>query len=436
VEGSKIVRRFELKYGKGSLNLEISAAELLHEITGRAYPAVADLALAYQQALDHPIDAPPLRELVRPGERVAIAVSDITRVWQRNDLTLPVLLQTLNEAGVPDEKVTLIVAVGGHRLNTQVEHLEICGETVCHRVQVVNHDAFDAGNMVRLGRTRRGTEVRINRVAMEADRLILTGGTIYHYMAGYGGGRKSVLPGISSIDTIRQNHVLGLAPEIGGGSNPNCASRVRRGNPLHEDMMEIAGFVQPDFLVNIVPNLDGDVAGVFAGNWVSAWNAATDLVDRIFGIEIDELADIVVASAGGYPRDINLYQTGKTMDNACWAMRPGGTAVILSECLQVRDPETFFKWFDYPSIRELDLALRECFFLDGWVAMKQIECGLKGQIILVSRPENIPILKRAGLTAVDDLKTAMRMAYQACAVQTPKVTVMPQGSLTLPVLRA
>ena len=429
------MRRFELKYGKTRLGLEIEAGELLCEITGCAHPAVADPTRAYRQALERPIDAPPLAELVRPGERVAIAVSDITRAWQRSDLTLPVLLQTLNEAGVADEDVTVIVAVGGHRLNTREEHLEICGESACHRVRVVNHDAFDAENMVRLGRTRRGTEVRVSRMAMEADRLILTGGAVYHYMAGYGGGRKSILPGIASIETIRQNHLLGLSPEPGRGSNPRCASRLRQGNPLHEDMMEIAGFVQPDFLVNIVPNLEGEIAGVFAGNWVSAWNAATDLVDRIFGVEIDALADIVVASAGGYPRDINLYQTGKAMDNASCAMRPGGAAVIASECLQVRDPETFFKWFDYPSIRELDAALRECFHLDGWVAMKQIECRLKGRVILVTRPENIAVLEAAGFTAVAGMDEAMRLARNACGAPSPKITVMPQGSLTLPVPR-
>jgi nickel-dependent lactate racemase len=300
---------------------------------------------------------------------------------------------------------------------------------------VVNHDAFDAERMVRLGRTSRGTEVKISRTAMEADRLILTGGAVYHYMAGYGGGRKSVLPGIAAIETIRQNHLLGLSPEPGRGSNPLCASRVKQGNPLHEDMMEIAGFVQPDFLVNIVPNLEGEVAGVFAGNWVSAWNAATDLVDRIFGVEIAELADIVVASAGGYPRDINLYQTGKTMDNACHAMRPGGAAVILSECRQVRDPQTFFKWFGYPSIGELDAALRTCFHLDGWVAMKQLECQLKGRVILVTRAENIEILAGAGFTAVAGLDEAMRLARRACGAASPKITVMPQASLTLPVPR-
>jgi lactate racemase len=429
------LQTFTLNYGKGSISFDLPREQVLCEVKGRSYPAVPNLEQAYRRALDRPIDAPPLRELVRPGERVTIAVSDITRVWQRNDLTLPILLETLNEAGVADENVTIVVAMGGHRMNTVDEHLEICGRDVCHRVKVVNHDAGALDNMVYLGRTSRGTEVRVSRLAVETDRLILTGGTIFHYMAGYGGGRKSILPGLSHIDTIRQNHLLGLRSEAGLGSNPECASRITRGNPLHEDMMEIAGFVQPDFLINIVPNLDGGVAGIFAGNWASAWHEATRLVDRIFSVEIDALADIVIASAGGYPRDINLYQTGKTMDNAGYAMRPGGVSIILAECPQVRDPETFFKWFGFPSIGDVANALRECFFIDGWVALKQLECNDKGLIILVTRPENRDALKPTGFTVAGSIEDALQMAYRACSLQSPKITIMPQASLTLPVVR-
>ncbi len=429
------LRRFTLKYGKGTVSFGLPEEQVLCEVLGSAYPE-ADLEKAYRHALDHPTDAPPLRELARPGERVTITVSDITRAWQRNDLTLPILLETLNAAGVPDENVTMVIAVGGHRVNTADEHVEICGGNVCHRVKVVNHDAHDLSNMVYLGRTSRGTEVRVSRLAMEADRLILTGGVIYHYMAGYGGGRKSILPGISHIDTIRQNHVLGLHAEVGHGSNPLAASRITDGNSLHEDMMEIAGFVQPDFIVNMVPTLEGGVAGVFAGNWVSAWEEATRLVDRIFSVPIEAMADIVIASAGGYPRDINLYQTGKTMDNAGYAMRPGGVAIILSECPLVRDPETFFKWFSYPSTHDLEIALRECFHIDGWVALKELECNNRGLIILVTRPENAKAVKPTGFTVCGSIDEALEVAYRKCTTPSPRITVMPQGGLTLPVLGA
>jgi nickel-dependent lactate racemase len=248
---------------------------LLYNLVGRNVEPPADLAGAYRRALDHPIDSPPLSELVKPGETVVITVSDITRAWQRNDLTLPVLVNYLNEAGIPDENITIIIAVGAHRQNNAAECAELCGREVYERVRVINHNAWDTDNMVYLGTTSRGTEVALNREAVAADRVILTGGVIYHYMVGYGGGRKSVMPGIASLRTIQQSHMWAMRPTVGEGTNPLAANMKTIGNPAHEDMMDVASFLRPDFIVNMVPNLDGDIAGIFAGNWVSAWLAAT-----------------------------------------------------------------------------------------------------------------------------------------------------------------
>ena len=181
---------FNLKYGKTELSFSIPEEQLICEIVGKDYPPVADLAVAVKAALARPIDAPPLREVVRPGETVVITVSDITRSWQRMDLILPIMLEELNKAGVPDENITILIAVGGHRKNTEDEFQMLCGEAICHRVRVLNHDAWDEANMVYLGKTSRGTEVSVNRMVAEADRVILTGGIIYHYMVGYGGGTE------------------------------------------------------------------------------------------------------------------------------------------------------------------------------------------------------------------------------------------------------
>jgi nickel-dependent lactate racemase len=264
-----MLKKFSLNYGKTALDLELPARQVLYEIKGTNAVPIEDVATSYRHALDHPIDAPPLKERLRPGHKVAIIVSDITRAWQRNDITLPVLLDYLNDAGVPDDQVTIVIGVGAHRQNTQAEFIELCSKEVCHRVRVVNHDCWD-DHTIELGKTSRGTEVAVNPIIAEADRVIMTGGVIYHYMAGFGGGRKSILPGVAAIKTIQQNHLLALTDTVGGGSNPQCASGITRGNPLHEDMMEIAAFVNPDFIVNVVPNLDGRITGIFAGNWVSA----------------------------------------------------------------------------------------------------------------------------------------------------------------------
>ena len=429
------MKPFTLRYGKGTVSFDLPEEQIACVLQGKEVPALANLEAAYLRALDHPIDSAPLRYMVKPGETVAIAVSDITRVWQQNDRTLPLLLNYLNEAGIPDDNIRVIIAVGGHRQNTENEFLEICSPSVCHRVRVVNHKAWERENMVPIGRTSRGTEVAINRIAAEADRIVLTGGVVYHYMVGYGGGRKSVIPGICSLDTIKQNHLHILGPEVGSGTNPVCASAVTDGNPLHEDMMEIAALARPDFLVNIVPNLAGEIAGVFAGNWASAWWKATRMVDEICGVPIPTLADIVIATAGGYPKDINLYQSQKTIDNACHAMKPGGVAIILCECPDIREPKEFFDWFEYTDRLEMEKALRANYALAGWLAFHQHEYRDKGLIILVTREENFAYAEKARLHPVASIEDALRVAYAHCPNPKPTITVLPQGANTLPLLQ-
>jgi nickel-dependent lactate racemase len=200
-------------------------------------------------------------------------------------------------------------------------------------------------------------------------------------------------------------------------------------------MMEIAALVRPDFMVNIVPNLEGEIAGVFAGNWASAWWRATRMVDGIFGVPIRERSDIVVATAGGYPRDINLYQSQKTIDNACHAMKPGGAAIILSECPDIREPREFFDWFDYTDRLEMEKALRANYVLAGWLAFHQHEYRDKGLIIQVTREENFTYAEKARLHPVATIEEALRVAHAHCRAASPTITVMPQGANTLPLLK-
>jgi lactate racemase len=428
------LRTFNLKYGKGSVSFQVPADRLLHELLGCNQPPVADLHAAYTHALDHPIDSAPLREVVRPGETVAITVSDITRGWQRNAETLPILLDGLNQAGVPDDKVTVIIAVGAHRKNTPAEFIELCGPQVCHRVRVVNHDAWDAANAVFLGRTSRNTPVEASHLALKADKLILTGGVIYHYMVGYGGGRKSVMPGICSNTTIQACHLWSMEPQAGAGRSRLAQSKMTDGNPAHEDMMECASLVRPDFIVNVVPNLEGDICGIFAGNWVSAWRRATRMVDAIYGVEIQEKADIVIATAGGYPKDINLYQTTKTMDNAVHAVKDGGVSVILSECPDIREPLEYFRWFDYPTIAEHDRALRNNYTIAGWCALITREYCRQSPTIMLTRPDNAELARRAGLIPAATIDEALKLAYGRCGKQAPSITVLPNGANTLPLM--
>jgi nickel-dependent lactate racemase len=425
---------FSLKYGKTELSLSIPEEQVICEVLGKEYPPVQNLEEEVKKALRHPIDSPPLREIARPGETVVITVSDITRAWQRVDIILPILLDELNEAGIPDENITILIVVGGHRLNTESEFETLCGKEVCHRIRVLNNDAWDEANMVYLGKTSRGTEVSVNRIVVEADRVIMTGGIIYHYMVGYGGGRKSIMPGSSSIKTIRQSHKWALGPNVGDGSNPTSMSGMTKGSECHEDMVEVAAFVKPDFIINTVPTPDGKVAGVFAGNWISAWMEGTKLVDAIYGVNIPRKADIVVTTAGGFPKDINLYQTGKTMDNACYAVKKGGVVILLSECPDIYEPAEFSDWFNYGGKKGMDEALRSQFTIPGWVALKEIECSEIATFIMVTREENFDLVRKVNMLPATSLEEALEMAYEKCPEKKPQFIIMPQGANTVSLL--
>ena len=247
-------------------------------------------------ALDHPIDSAPLKELVKPGEKVCLVISDVTRRWQSPETYIPILVAELESAGIRDEDILIISATGTHRRQTPEEHKGMVTEAVYDRIQVVDHQCTDQENLAYVGTTTRGTPVWLDKRALECDKIILTGGVVYHFMAGFGGGRKSILPGIAGRETIMKNHNLALNPGLGHGSNPNVRSaNMNASNPVHEDMMEACSLANPAFLVNVVVNDDQQIIAAFAGNWVTAHQAACDLVDRMYGVPVREKTPQVIA---------------------------------------------------------------------------------------------------------------------------------------------
>ena len=176
------------------------------------------------------------------------------------------------------------------------------------------------------------------------------------------------------------------------------------------------------------------VAAIFAGNWVSAWMEATRLVDDMYCVKIDEKTDIVIASAGGYPKDISLYQSQKTLDNARYAVKKGGVVVILAECPDIAEPSEYFKGFTYPDVYEQEKALRENYDLPGWVALRHSECCRDNQVILLTRPGNEDYARTAKLHPVFSMEEALKLAYEKSGLDRPRITVMPFGANTFPLL--
>lgn len=228
------MKNFSLKYHTGSVNFSIPEENLLGEIHSRAVPCAPTEEAAVKEALGHPIDSLKLDEIVKTGEKVCIVVADVTRAWQRGFVYLPILVNELNQLGIRDEDILFLSATGTHRAQSDEEHIRMIGEELFKRIKIVDHDCDDENNLVYIGTTSHGTPVKVNKLILQYDRVIITGGIVYHFMAGWGGGRKAIIPGISARSTISANHRLALDPMPGKGQQSSrhqrqlcrqCASR-------------------------------------------------------------------------------------------------------------------------------------------------------------------------------------------------------------------
>lgn len=442
----------ELRYGAGTVRFELPPEWEVEEVAFRPYPVEADPVGAIRRALAEPLGTPPLREIVRAGERVCILVNDGTR-QARSELFLPLVLEELNRAGVRDEDVFLVFATGSHRQVGREEMAALVGREVAARVAMYSHDCHDAGLLTFLGTTSRGTPVYINSRVVDADRRILTGSVVHHWFAGFGGGRKALVPGVAGYETIRRNHALML--------EPGCRAGVLDGNPVAEDMLEAARLVGADFLVNTVLNPAGDVLGVFAGDMDLAHREACRLAHRAFAGYGAGPADLVIASCGGWPKDINVYQSHKALENAALVCRPGGVIILAAECREGVGSDCYWEWVQkYPTLPELERAIREEFVLGGHKAWAVARITARHPVVLLSSldpatvtrlgfvPASTPEealaaarrhLRGAGATAEGRAAGAAGAAAERCLRAGDRawdgrvrVVVMPQAGLTVP----
>lgn len=427
---------FKLKYGKGYVEFDLPKERVLNVVEGAPYPALDDLNAALIEALDHPVGTPALKEIVKPGESVCVVVSDITRGWIHYERFLPYLLNYLNAAGIPDKDIFLLIAYGAHRLQTEAESRLEFGDEVVDRVRIEHSSGINPESKFRhLGTTSHGVPIEINELALDADRLILTGGIIYHLMAGYGAGRKAILPGISSYQAIQKNHCLCLQDEVGGGTNPEIVSGNIAHNIMHDDQMEHGEAADADFLVNVICNADGEHCKFVTGNWAKAWEQGTQLVDEIYGVEISEKADCVVATAGGYPKDINLYQGVKTQDNAVKACKPGGVVILMMELDDISEPAEFIDWFATQNLYDREVKLRGGFTVPGFISLHLGEDFQKCKHILVTKPENKEVCDRVGIEVVTSIEEALAKAEKIIGNDTFTYNVMPLASNTMPIVK-
>ncbi len=421
-------------YGDHLVAVEVPAEALAGVLRGAPLPSDRDERDVVREALAHPIASGELHELVQEGDEVCILIGDTTRSWVRHHVFLPLLLDQLQRAGVRDQDVVIVSAAGDHREQTEREHLRLVGEEVYARVRVIDHRSRDDENLVYMGHTTAGTPVRINRLVAGADRVIATGGIVYHFLAGFGGGGKAILPGVAGYDSIMANHSLALGQATGSRLNPQVQAGSLQGNPCYEDIVAGASMLSPTFLLNVIVDDDRHrISMAVAGEMKAAHRVGCRMVEEHFQVSIEERADLVIASAGGYPKDINLYQTYKTLYNARRAAVDGGTLIIVSECSEGMGNDHFAAmFFDHAHDDEREAALREDFTIGGFMAfhcrLMARECDI---LLLSSLPEEQ--VTAAGMLPVRSMDEAVDFVCEKHG-SVPSTYLIPHGTV-FPVVR-
>jgi len=426
--GIDLFKKYKFKYGDQYLNIDLCEDDVLMELNAKMTEPPENLKEELMNLLDNPIDSKPFNEIFKSGDKVVIVVSDITRLWIQTARFLPFIIERLNHIGIKDEDIVILVANGTHRGQSAEELKKVVGENIFQRIEVVEHDCDR--NLVYVGTTSLGTRVEVNRLVMER-KVILTGGIVHHLMAGYGGGRKSILPGVAGRNTIAQNHLHALDYK-NPRSNPLIGAGVTANNPLNLDMIEAANFVKPDFLVNSIVDTNGNIIKIVAGNWLTAWEEGCRYVDEIFGVPLNNKADLVIASCGGYPKDISLYQSTKALLNASLAVKPGGTILLLAECREGAGAREFFDWIAPLKEGKLDQELRKNFNIPGYIFYAAVEAAQKFNVILLSSIDS-KLIEPMGIKAVTSLEKALEIVMKYKKSQ--KIIIMPFGGATIPIQR-
>ena len=371
------------------------------------------------RSLQNPIGTPRLKDMVKKGQKIAIITSDITRPMPSYKV-IPHVLDELHEAGIPNEDITVVFALGSHGGHSEERMRHMVGDKVFETVRCIDSDMNDTKH---LGTTSRGTPVDIFTPVAEADFKICMGNIEYHYFAGYSGGAKAIMPGVSTRDAIQNNHSAMVRPEA-------CAGRLE-GNPVREDIEESGAILGIDFIVNVVLNEKKEIIKCFSGDKIKAHREGCKFLDSFYAIELEEKADIILVSAGGFPKDINMYQAQKALDNAKHAIKDGGIIIWIAECSEGLGEKHFEDWMTgHEKSSDMIDHIKRDFVLGGHKAAAIMMVLQKARIILVSGLEP-DFVKSVFLEPCDSIEKALNIALNDLGPDA-KVLAMPYGGSTLP----
>lgn len=419
----------KLAYGKSGYQIELSDNYNIDIIEPRWVESVKDQKLAITNALSDPYNSRPLKDLVKPSDKIAIIFSDITRATPYNTI-LPPLLYELR--GVPKENICFFCANGTHRLATEQELIKILGENIVKEYEIIQNDALNPDLHNYVGTTSSGNEIYLNKKVLNCKIKILTGFIEPHFFAGFSGGGKAIIPGMAYVSSIKYNH------SISHLSEEKVNWGITYGNPLWEEMMEAAELVPGLFLLNITLNRNKDITSVFAGDLRSAHKAGSQFVKDSAMAPVNNLYDIVITSNSGYPLDLNIYQTVKGMSAAAQIIKPGGTIIMAAECWDGipsnSDYETILT--SVTNVNELMEFIKknESTLKDTWQIYYQALIQMKANVYLFSDKLDDATISRALFKPVKNISKLVDDLVNQFG-PSAKICVLPEGPQTIPYLK-
>ncbi len=411
--------RYELGFGDSPQTIEVEDSRVTDILLPNHVEAAASGEEVVEKALDAPIGSRKLEELAEGRHRVVIITSDITRPMPSRQV-IPGVLRRLYQAGVKREEITIVFALGSHRCHREEEKIKLVGEEIYREIRCLDSGESE---FVHMGETSHGTPVDIMREVAEADLRICLGNIEFHYFAGFSGGAKAIMPGVSTFEAIQANHRFMVREEAAAGR--------LEGNPVREDIEEAAGICRGDFLVNVILDEHKRIVKAVAGDMVKAHREGCRFLEKMYRRPIKERADIVVVSQGGAPKDLNLYQTQKALDNAKYAVKDGGIIILAGSCREGMGQPVFESWMrEAKTPRDLVERIQKDFRLGGHKAAAIALILERAEIYLVSEmdPELVTDI------FMKPYSTVQQALDDALAKQGPdaKVILMPYGGSTLP----
>jgi len=415
--------KVKLPYGKKSINIDIPEDRLEGILVSKVnkYSTKESEEEIVKKPMVNPVRVPRLKELAQDKKKIVVISSDHTRPVPSH-ITMPIILDEIRE-GNPEAKITILVASGFHRASTEAELRDKYGDEIVDREKIVIHDSRDKDSMVKVGILPSGGDLILNKLAIQADLLVAEGFIEPHFFAGFSGGRKSILPGIASKETVLANHCSEFI------AHPKARTGILKDNPLHEDMLYAAKKANLSFILNVVINGDKKIINAFAGHWKEAHLEGCEFVSKLAEVK-SKPADIVITTNGGYPLDQNIYQSVKGMTAAEATCKKGGVIIIASACDDGHGGDFFYNTFAKANavqnvMDEIMARNRDETIPDQWESQVLARVLLKYKVIMVTNVSK-EIVENMHMKWAANIEEAIEIADEMLGNRN-KITVIPDG---------